>query len=234
MFRRCENFLSETAALGRLGALAFDPAQFCRRFLPWAALAALWFVSAPARAGEALREFEVPAGEAAGTLKLAARQGGLEIAFFAETVQGVRTAALRGRFAPREALARLVAGTELELVAEAGPGPITVRRRSAPSSARGTGEVFPAPRTHSAPDMKTRTPLAVLGAWFALALTSGPAATAADGSSLPTGSIAGRVYNATVGNFVNNARVVIDGTRLETFTDEFGAFTFPRVPAGLW
>jgi len=47
-----------------------------------------------------------------------------------------------------------------------------------------------------------------------------------------TGSIDGRVMNQDTGNYVNNARVFIDALRLETFTDEFGAYIFPRVPAG--
>jgi hypothetical protein len=59
---------------------------------------------------------------------LAARQGGLEIAVFEGTVRGVHTPALRGRLEPRLALARLVAGTGLELVDDGGAGPITLRR----------------------------------------------------------------------------------------------------------
>ncbi len=47
-----------------------------------------------------------------------------------------------------------------------------------------------------------------------------------------TGSIDGRVMNQDTGNYVNNARVFIDALRLETFTDEFGTYIFPRVPAG--
>ena len=46
------------------------------------------------------------------------------------------------------------------------------------------------------------------------------------------GSIEGRVLNQSTGTYVNNARVAIEAQRLETFTDEFGAYTFPRVPAG--
>jgi hypothetical protein len=47
------------------------------------------------------RPFDLPPGEAAETLRLAARQGGFEIVFFAETVRAVRTPALRGEFPPR-------------------------------------------------------------------------------------------------------------------------------------
>jgi hypothetical protein len=47
------------------------------------------------------------------------------------------------------------------------------------------------------------------------------------------GSIAGRVFNAGQGTYVNNARVAIESLRLETFTDESGNYSFPRVPAGV-
>src|SRR6185436_10467224 len=51
----------------------------------------------------------------------------------------------------------------------------------------------------------------------------------ADGA---TGSVSGRVYNEAIGSYVNNARVVIESLKLETFTDEKGVYNFPRVPAG--
>ncbi|MBI5769351.1 MAG: hypothetical protein HZA93_16275 [Verrucomicrobia bacterium] len=125
-------------------------------------------------AAEAPREFDVPAGDAAATLKIAARQGGLEIVFFADAVRGVRTPGLKGRFAPRDALARLVSGTALTLVADDSAGTITVRR--AESAALTTPSASaPPPSSISPPSMKSRTPLATLGAWLALALAPAPA-----------------------------------------------------------
>ncbi|MDO8542071.1 MAG: TonB-dependent receptor [Opitutaceae bacterium] len=47
-----------------------------------------------------------------------------------------------------------------------------------------------------------------------------------------TGSVTGRVLNVTSGSFLNNARVVVAGTRLETFTNESGEFRLTEVPAG--
>ncbi|MFZ9748172.1 MAG: hypothetical protein ACO3G4_16260 [Opitutaceae bacterium] len=70
--------------------------------------------------------------------------------------------------------------------------------------------------------MKPRTLLATLGAWLTLAAGPLPEARAADGAPLPTGSVEGRILNATVGSYVNNARVVIEGTRLEAFSQEAG------------
>ncbi len=47
-----------------------------------------------------------------------------------------------------------------------------------------------------------------------------------------TGSIEGRVLNVGNSRYLNNARVSIEGTNHETFTDEFGAYHFDNVPAG--
>jgi iron complex outermembrane receptor protein len=77
-----------------------------------------------------------------------------------------------------------------------------------------------------------------LGFVFALAGAIAPAgepgavSRSAAAGSAGFGAIEGRVFNADLGNYVNNARVMVDGLRLETFTDEYGNYTFPRVPAG--
>ena len=47
-----------------------------------------------------------------------------------------------------------------------------------------------------------------------------------------SGSVAGRVRNVGNDRFLNNARVVIEGTGRETFTNEFGEYRFEDVPAG--
>ncbi|MBI4624428.1 MAG: TonB-dependent receptor, partial [Verrucomicrobia bacterium] len=54
----------------------------------------------------------------------------------------------------------------------------------------------------------------------------------AGASESATGAIEGRVFNEAVGNYVNNARVVIESLKLETFTDQSGRYSFPKVPAG--
>jgi len=178
---------------------------------------------------EPVRSFDVPAGEAVDTLKLAARQGGLEIVFFAETVRGVRTAALRGEFRPRDALGRLVAGTGLVVSADDTNGTFTIQRSAPPASSRA-----PLPNPTSAtpsspsPPMKPKNPLAVLGAWLALAISSGHPAAAADGAA----SITGRVQNVVTGKYLNNARVVVRGTDLVAFTDQSGTYRLHQVPAG--
>jgi iron complex outermembrane receptor protein len=66
----------------------------------------------------------------------------------------------------------------------------------------------------------------------AWAQPAAPAGSAGRGSPA-TGAVIGRVLNTTSGNYLNNARVVIEGTRLEAFTDESGDFRFGAVPAGV-
>lgn len=57
-------------------------------------------------------------------------------------------------------------------------------------------------------------------------------------SSLPAqthesfGSISGRVQHAVTGRYLPNVRVTVEGTTLETFTDESGSFRLAQVPAG--
>ena len=47
-----------------------------------------------------------------------------------------------------------------------------------------------------------------------------------------TGAIEGRVLNPDNGEFVENARVTVEGNTLETLTDSTGAYRLNRVPAG--
>jgi iron complex outermembrane receptor protein len=50
--------------------------------------------------------------------------------------------------------------------------------------------------------------------------------------SAATGSIEGRVINAGTGGYLTNARVTIEGTSKETFTDSYGQYRLTDVPAG--
>lgn len=47
-----------------------------------------------------------------------------------------------------------------------------------------------------------------------------------------SGTIEGRVLNATNGSYLGNARVVVEGTSLQTFTDAAGRYRLDGVPAG--
>lgn len=60
--------------------------------------------------------FDIPAGDLGAALQTFARQARVEVIFSATQLRGLRTAGLRGRFPPREALGRLVRGTSLAIV----------------------------------------------------------------------------------------------------------------------
>jgi TonB-dependent receptor len=215
----CENSFSESIGLKRLGSLASDLTTPCR---PLFALCFYFAVLAlPARAMEAARLFDVPAGDAAETLPLAARQGGLEIIFFAETVRGVQTPAIRGEWPPRTALERLIAGTGLVFVDDPQVHTITVRRQSPPA-----GDTAPRPSSPS-PPMTKKNLVTTISAWLAFAL--GPAALASD---VATGTIEGRVWSAVNGSHLNNALVTLTDSGRQELTNSFGEFRFENVNAG--
>ena len=50
--------------------------------------------------------------------------------------------------------------------------------------------------------------------------------------TLATGVIEGRVINARTSQYIENARIVVEGTALEAFTDAGGQYTMYNVPAG--
>ncbi len=182
---------------------------------------------------EAPCDFDIPAAAAETALRQFAAQSGLEVLFATEIAAGVTTNALRGRMPPAQAIARLLAGTPLAAAQGARSGVLRISRRSDPN-VRGTAPPgsTPSPRSSvdSEPPMKSKNPLRVLGAWLAVALAPVPSVHAADG--VPTGSIEGRVSNAAGGAYVERARLTVEGTSLETFTDEGGNYRFSGVPAG--
>ncbi len=47
-----------------------------------------------------------------------------------------------------------------------------------------------------------------------------------------TGSITGRVFNADSGNYLNNAKVTVEGSQAQVFTNDAGEFTLRGLPAG--
>jgi hypothetical protein len=100
-----------------------------------------------AGAAEAMAKvaFDIPAGAAAETLKRAAQQARLEIAFPAETVRGVNTRAVRGDFSPAEAMNLMLVGSGLAMVKDEKTGALTVRRL-----VKATGEEGAAQRKESA------------------------------------------------------------------------------------
>ena len=72
--------------------------------------------------------------------------------------------------------------------------------------------------------------LALLAPLAGIALLAYPAAGYAQGEA--RGGITGRVLNSDTGSYLNNARVRVSGTNIETFTNEFGEFRLNDLPAG--
>ena len=78
----------------------------------WLSLALAGLAAEP----PAKRFYDVPESDATVSLRLFAEQSGLEIIYPAEDVKGVKTNALKGKFTPGEAIARLIAGTPLTVI----------------------------------------------------------------------------------------------------------------------
>jgi outer membrane receptor protein involved in Fe transport len=82
----------------------------------------------PLVAAAAERAFAIPAAPAAIALETFSEQSGAQVIYLLDDVRGVTTHPVQGRFALREALARLVAGTALRVELEEKTGAFVVRR----------------------------------------------------------------------------------------------------------
>jgi TonB-dependent receptor len=87
-------------------------------------------------------------------------------------------------------------------------------------SAVSAGRVFA-----STPSLPTQW---IFGVFLALGLTILSAAQPGPA----TGSLRGRVLNTRSGEYAERARITVEGTSLEVFTDNVGQYYFPSVPAG--
>jgi len=82
-------------------------------------------------------------------------------------------------------------------------------------------------------NMNQKTPFASLALWFGLNfIPIFSAQDAAAGSATGYGALEGRVVHAATGSYLENVRVRIGGTTVETITDTEGTYRLPRVPAG--
>src|SRR6185436_8832114 len=72
--------------------------------------------------------------------------------------------------------------------------------------------------------------LARVGCFACSLLSLDPSVSAQETS---TGIIEGRVLNPGSGEFIENARITVEGTSLETFTDSSGQYRITNVPAGV-
>jgi hypothetical protein len=104
--------------------------------------------AAPARQVEAAREFNIPAGDAAATLRQLSAQAGVELLYSTETVAGVRTRPVQGRLSPPEALAQLLRDTPLQAQRHPATGGYAIIRPK--GTGGGTTAQPPRPRDNAA------------------------------------------------------------------------------------
>jgi len=72
--------------------------------------------------------------------------------------------------------------------------------------------------------------LRLLASWLLLTLFAVPVSLSAQGTA--SGSIEGRVFDADRGGYLERARLTIEGTNEEAFTDETGQYRLANLPAG--
>ncbi len=153
------------------------------------AMGALCFGVSRAAELEARRAFDLPIAAATKTLRQFAEQSGVDVLFSTEATARVQTNAVKGNFAPQEALARLLRNTGL--VAERNPrtGAFTVL--TAPPMARDAPKSPPPasppktlePKTtrldpgSPTPPVKKRTPLSLLASLLAVGAATADAQT---------------------------------------------------------
>ncbi len=77
------------------------------------------------------KTYDLPAGDAAGVLKQFSTVSGFETLYAADALRGVRTAALKGDFTPKEALDSLLADTGLTATQDAKTGAFAVIKEGA-------------------------------------------------------------------------------------------------------
>lgn len=110
------------------------PRTLCRLL---GALAAALLATVCTVAADAPRDFDVPSGPAAETLKRFAAQAAHEIVFASDKVERVTTNAVRGRYTAPEAIAVLLANTGLRATLDAASRSFAVREESpAPNAPR--------------------------------------------------------------------------------------------------
>lgn len=155
-------------------------------------------------ADSAIRNFNLPADAAERSIKRFSEQAGLEVFYPSSVARNVRTQTVKGEMLPRAALDAMLAGTGLLVIQDEKTGAFSVKKDGDPN-AEGA-----APKVAGDRPVSSKSALVETG----------------------VGSIEGRVYNLDSGDYLNNARVVLEGSVLETRTNNFGEFRFDQVPVG--
>ena len=182
-------------------------------------------------AAEPRRFYNIPRGDAADTLKHFAAESGTQLIYLLDTVRGVTTNAVNGELTAREALQRLIVDTVLVVRVDGKSGAMMVALSPSQVVAhRAKGSLAGLDRPNSVQiSEKKKSFLTILAAWLAVAVS--PVAVSAD-SSVATGTVQGRVFNAVTGSALANAKVGVDGTAHAVLTDETGSYRLSSVSAG--
>jgi outer membrane receptor protein involved in Fe transport len=138
------------------------------------------------------RDFSLPKGDAAETLKLFATQAQREILYSSKHVAGVTTNLVSGEYSPRAALDLMVAGTGLVVIEDRATGALMVNRPSTGGQSPASAVV--APKPYQRPAMNRKLPIAAIAAWFAVLTAPAPAQNAAE----PTKSDAAKQEEETI------------------------------------
>jgi len=102
-----------------------------------AALFALTLLFAPALAAEAVKKaFNLPAGEAAATLKEFIAQSGEQLLFSPDDVAGLQTKPVEGTLTAREALEAMVSGSTLTVTEDKDTGALALKGPAGPNASR--------------------------------------------------------------------------------------------------
>lgn len=103
--------------------------------LPWLATFFICVLASLPLVAAEKKNFDIPAGTADRALKAFTSQSGSELVYPAEIARGVKTNAVQGEFTAKEALQRVVAGSDLVISQDAKTGVLTVSRRIDPNAA---------------------------------------------------------------------------------------------------
>ena len=136
-------------------------------------------VAAAKHASREPSRFQIPAADASDALVSFSRQSTAALVYVVEQVRGIRTNPLDGRYAPREALERMLAKTTLHVAEDLQTGALIVKRTSAEAPARTTPKNLSEqnPTKSETPTMK-RTLITRLAAALAITATALSAQTA--------------------------------------------------------
>ena len=108
--------------------------EFLRRGWPvWAAVSLVGVSFAEESEKEPKRSFKMAMGNAARTLRQAARQGGVDIVFSADIVKGVKTRAIKGDYTPSEAFNLMLQGSAFVAVKHRKSGVYLIKKQEQPN-----------------------------------------------------------------------------------------------------